>query len=136
MVVLAVHLGLLNACKAATAPDARRVVGRSHRRPIYIRRPRLLINLLQLSYSLLLLLQLAKSTLIFSLTFSRSSSTMEVFNPNPTIFVPTKSRHAQFAKPHSLWLNDPDLEQDTDEDSSDEVEDIDQDEIFGVYPWS
>ncbi|KAI0086211.1 hypothetical protein BDY19DRAFT_895160 [Irpex rosettiformis] len=57
---------------------------------------------------------------------------MEVFNPNPTIFVPTKSRHAQFAKPHSLWLNDPDSEQDTDEDDSDEVEQIDQDEIFDL----
>ena len=57
---------------------------------------------------------------------------MEVFNPNPTIFVPTKSRHAQFAKPHSLWLDDPDTPHDTEEDDSDEAEPIDQDEIFGT----
>ncbi|KAI0691012.1 FAM96B protein [Cytidiella melzeri] len=55
---------------------------------------------------------------------------MEVFNPNPTIFVPTTSRHSQFAKPHSLWLDDPDNAHDPEEDASDEVEQIDQDEIF------
>ena len=58
---------------------------------------------------------------------------MEVFNPNPTIFAPTKShRAAQFAKPHSLWLNDADSDQDREyEDDSNDVEAIDQDEIFG-----
>lgn len=58
---------------------------------------------------------------------------MEVFNPNPTIFAPTKSRHSQFAKPHSLWLEDSDSDHDAEEDESDEVEQIDQDEIFGAY---
>ncbi|KIP02638.1 hypothetical protein PHLGIDRAFT_20430 [Phlebiopsis gigantea 11061_1 CR5-6] len=57
---------------------------------------------------------------------------MEVFNPNPTVFAPTKShRVAQFAKPHSLWLNDADSDQEGEyEDESNEVEAIDQDEIF------
>lgn len=60
---------------------------------------------------------------------------MEVFNPNPTIFAPTKShRAAQFAKPHSLWLNDEDLDPEREiEDESLEVEAIDQDEIFGEF---
>lgn len=57
---------------------------------------------------------------------------MEVFNPNPTIFVPTKSRHTQFAKPHSLWLDNPGSIYDGEEEDSDEVEQIDQDEIFGT----
>jgi hypothetical protein len=58
---------------------------------------------------------------------------MEVFNPNPTIFVPTKSRHTQFAKPHSIWLTDPDsIHIREEEEDSDEVEQIDQDEIFGM----
>ncbi|KAI0345204.1 hypothetical protein BDW22DRAFT_1008484 [Trametopsis cervina] len=35
-------------------------------------------------------------------------SAMEAFNPNPTIFVTAKSRANQFAKPHSLWLDDSD----------------------------
>ena len=60
---------------------------------------------------------------------------MEVFNPNPTVFAPTKShRVAQFAKPHSLWLNDADSDQEGEvEDESNEVETIDQDEIFGEF---
>ena len=57
---------------------------------------------------------------------------MEVFNPNPTIFVPTKSRQSQFAKPHSLWLDDPDNDRDSEDDESNEPEDIDRDEIFGT----
>ncbi len=59
---------------------------------------------------------------------------MEVFNPNPTIFATSKAnKAAHFAKPHSLWLEeeDSDLEQEY-EDNSDEVEAIDQDEIFGA----
>ena len=60
---------------------------------------------------------------------------MEVFNPNPTIFAPAKShRVAQFAKPHSLWLNDEDSDAEKDiEDESTEAESIDQDEIFGEF---
>lgn len=58
---------------------------------------------------------------------------MEVFNPNPTIFVPTKqSRQSHFAKPHSLWLDDFDTEQNEQEEESNEAEQIDQDEIFGT----
>ena len=58
---------------------------------------------------------------------------MEVFNPNPTVFITSKlHKAAQFAKPHSLWLEEQDsyLEQEY-EDDENEVEAIDQDEIFG-----
>ena len=64
---------------------------------------------------------------------------MEVFNPNPTVFLPTKSGKAsQFAKPHSIWLDDDDSDLEHEQqDDSDEVEAIDQDEIFGVLSvWS
>ncbi|KAJ3528353.1 hypothetical protein NM688_g8010 [Phlebia brevispora] len=57
---------------------------------------------------------------------------MESFNPNPTIFITNKpSRATQFARPHSLWLEeqDSDLEEDY-EDESNAIEAIDQDEIF------
>lgn len=57
---------------------------------------------------------------------------MEVFNPNPTVFLTAKTRQSQFAKPHSLWLDDPDSDRDTPEDDSNDVEQIDQDEIFGA----
>jgi hypothetical protein len=59
---------------------------------------------------------------------------MEVFNPNPTIFVPTKSQRAvQFAKPQSLWLDDRTSDHELEEDDeSNDVEAIDQDEIFGM----
>ncbi|KAH9890620.1 FAM96B protein [Cubamyces lactineus] len=56
----------------------------------------------------------------------------EVFNPNPTIFAPAKSKkttHA-YAKPHSLWLDDGEHTEDEEYDQSDEPEDIDQEEIF------
>ncbi|EMD34390.1 hypothetical protein CERSUDRAFT_117256 [Gelatoporia subvermispora B] len=54
----------------------------------------------------------------------------EVFNPNPTVFAPTKaSRVAAFAKRNSLWLDDADHEHE-EEDESNEPEQIDQDEIF------
>lgn len=61
----------------------------------------------------------------------------EIFNPNPTVFVTNKpTRPAlQFAKPNSLWLNDPEAEQESDDEDdtqSDEAEAIDQDEIFGT----
>ncbi|KAF7791292.1 hypothetical protein EIP86_002306 [Pleurotus ostreatoroseus] len=59
---------------------------------------------------------------------------MEVFNPNPTVFITSKAhKAAQFAKPHSLWLeeHDSDLEQEY-EDDENEVEAIDQDEIFDL----
>ena len=59
----------------------------------------------------------------------------EAFNPNPTIFVPTKTKtSAAFAKRNSIWLNDPELDSqdEDDEDESENVEEIDQDEIFGA----
>ena len=60
---------------------------------------------------------------------------MEVFNPNPIVFIPTKSRQNQFAKPHSLWLDDADNERTALEgdDESNKPEEIDQDEIFGGH---
>ncbi|THH23149.1 hypothetical protein EUX98_g8027 [Antrodiella citrinella] len=60
----------------------------------------------------------------------------EAFNPNPTVFVPTKSKGSSaFAKRNSIWLND--LEIDSREDEEDDaesgdVEEIDQDEIFDL----
>ena len=61
---------------------------------------------------------------------------MEVFNPNPTVFVTTRSSKAShFSKPHSLWLDDADSDREHDEDDeSNEIEAIDQDEIFGTRP--
>ena len=56
----------------------------------------------------------------------------EIFNPNPTIFVPVKSK-STYPKPNSLWLDDADNVRDDDLDNdSNEVEEIDQDEIFGT----
>ncbi|CAL1703470.1 unnamed protein product [Somion occarium] len=57
----------------------------------------------------------------------------EAFNPNPTIFVPTKSKTAAaFLRSNSLWLDDGERHGDAEdyEEDSDEVEEIDQDEIF------
>lgn len=58
----------------------------------------------------------------------------EVFNPNPTIFAPSKAKKAAhaYAKPHSLWLDDGEQTEDEEYDQSDEPEGIDQDEIFGA----
>lgn len=60
----------------------------------------------------------------------------ESFNPNPTIFVPTKTKTANtFAKRNSIWLNDPEIDSQEDEDDQPEVdgvEEIDQDEVFGM----
>lgn len=52
----------------------------------------------------------------------------EIFNPNPTVFSPTKpvDRKSDLYT-YSLWI-DEDTEP---EDVTDEVEPIDQDEIFG-----
>lgn len=56
----------------------------------------------------------------------------EIFNPNPTIFVPVKSKSTH-PKPNSLWLDDVDHTGDDElDDESNEVEEIDQDEIFGT----
>ncbi|EKM55959.1 uncharacterized protein PHACADRAFT_256936 [Phanerochaete carnosa HHB-10118-sp] len=59
---------------------------------------------------------------------------MEIFNPNPTVFATAKApRAAQFAKPHSLWLEDDTTDSEREqEDESNEVEAIDQDEIFDL----
>ncbi|KAI0806910.1 hypothetical protein C8Q74DRAFT_1225003 [Fomes fomentarius] len=56
----------------------------------------------------------------------------EVFNPNPTIFAPAKSRKAPraYAKPNSLWLDEDEPERDDEFDQSDNPEAINQDEIF------
>ena len=58
----------------------------------------------------------------------------EVFNPNPTIFAPVKSKKAShtFARPHSLWLDEGEQEADDEYSQSDHPEAIDQDEIFGT----
>lgn len=57
----------------------------------------------------------------------------EIFNPNPTVFAPTKSRSvAAFSKANSLWLAEEETS-DGDEHSEEmyDIEDIDQEEIFG-----
>ncbi|KAH8102936.1 hypothetical protein BXZ70DRAFT_1070658 [Cristinia sonorae] len=59
----------------------------------------------------------------------------EAFNPNPTIFVPTKTKTSEsFAKRNSIWLNDPEIDSQEDEDEENDasVEEIDQDEIFDL----
>ncbi|KAK7689050.1 hypothetical protein QCA50_007741 [Cerrena zonata] len=56
----------------------------------------------------------------------------EAFNPNPTVFVPSKSKTAaSFSKNNSLWLDGED-DQDIEggEENLDIAEDIDQEEIF------
>ena len=65
----------------------------------------------------------------------------EVFNPNPTIFAPLKAKKAAYtyAKPNSIWLDDgerADEEEEDDFDQSDDLEAIDQDEIFGTSTGS
>lgn len=58
----------------------------------------------------------------------------EVFNPNPTIFAPSKSRKAPhaYARPNSLWLDEGEPERDDEFEQSDNPEAINQDEIFGM----
>ena len=53
----------------------------------------------------------------------------EIFNPNPVIFSASKNsgRKADVSV-HSLWIDD----ENQFEDETDEVEVIDQDEIFGI----
>jgi len=57
----------------------------------------------------------------------------EAFNPNPIIFATAKSSRLVpgYAKTSSLWLDQVD-DQIEEEDESNEIEDIDQDEIFGT----
>ncbi|KAI0831710.1 FAM96B protein [Trametes gibbosa] len=56
----------------------------------------------------------------------------EVFNPNPTVFAPSKAKKSArtYAKPHSLWLDDEESTEDEEYDQSDAPEGIDQEEIF------
>ncbi|KAH9948113.1 hypothetical protein B0H21DRAFT_735431 [Amylocystis lapponica] len=55
---------------------------------------------------------------------------IEIFNPNPTVFATAKAaRTPAYAKGNSLWLDDGQPESD-EEDESNDVEVIDQDEIF------
>ena len=52
----------------------------------------------------------------------------EIFNPNPVIFSTAKAQGRQSdLLAHSLWIDDP-L---SSEDDADDLEPIDQDEIFG-----
>ena len=53
----------------------------------------------------------------------------EIFNPNPVVFSASKNsgRKADVSA-HSLWIDDTNQF----EDETDEVEAIDQDEIFGI----
>jgi hypothetical protein len=55
----------------------------------------------------------------------------EIFNANPTVYAPSKpyTRKSDLGKGGSLWMGDV---QDG-EDDYDEVDPIDQDEIFGTY---
>jgi hypothetical protein len=54
----------------------------------------------------------------------------EIFNANPTVYAPSKSysRKSHMASGQSLWIGDVQDE----EDDSDDIEPIDQDEIFGA----
>jgi len=55
--------------------------------------------------------------------------TAEIFNPNPVVFSASKSSGRKVdASAHSLWLDDTNLS----DDETDEVEAIDQDEIFDL----
>lgn len=58
----------------------------------------------------------------------------EIFNANPTIYAPSKphTRSSDLDKGQSLWIGDAHHE----EDDSDEIEPIDQDEVFGTYLWT
>ena len=51
----------------------------------------------------------------------------EIFNPNPVVFSAPKARQSDLLA-HSLWINDASAS----EDEADELEAIDQDEIFGL----
>ena len=64
--------------------------------------------------------------------FPRLTMPNKIFNANPTIYAPSKpyTRTSNLGNGRSLWIGDA---QDV-EDDSDEVEPIDQDEIFGTDP--
>lgn len=49
------------------------------------------------------------------------------FNANPIIYTSTKAHKAALPSKKSIWISDED-----EEDESDEVEPIDQDEVFGA----
>ena len=53
----------------------------------------------------------------------------EIFNANPTVYAPSKpyTRKSHLDSGRSLWMGD-----EEEEDDSDDIEPIDQDEIFGV----
>jgi hypothetical protein len=53
----------------------------------------------------------------------------EIYNPNPTVFASSKSNSRKFALDgrRSLWLDDPEVDQN----DSDQLEPIDQAEVFG-----
>jgi hypothetical protein len=57
----------------------------------------------------------------------------ELFNANPTVFSSTKSTSSRITEysAQSLWLRDQNDDSDTENEDS-EVEEIDQDEIFGA----
>lgn len=54
----------------------------------------------------------------------------EIFNANPTVYTPSKpyTRKSDLGNPNSLWMGGDEREND----DSDEVEPIDQDEVFGA----
>ena len=54
----------------------------------------------------------------------------EIFNANPTVYAPSKpyTRKSDLGEGRSLWVGDVE----DSKDDSDEVEPIDQDEIFGA----
>jgi len=53
----------------------------------------------------------------------------EIFNPNPVVFSTKTSGRKIDLTAHSLWLN----EAATSEVDADDIDQIDQDEIFGKY---
>ena len=52
----------------------------------------------------------------------------QVFNANPTVYTSSKSHKTKSGLSSKLWIDDVEEE----DDESDEVEPIDQDEVFGV----
>jgi len=66
-----------------------------------------------------------------TLVFRPHKMPPEIFNPNPTIFRTEKVSSSRLAQKKSLWIDD---EEDTDiDEENNEVEAIDQDEIFGGH---
>lgn len=52
----------------------------------------------------------------------------ESFNPNPTVYTPVKPTRKTDLAAQSLWINEPSQT----ENGADELEPIDQDEVFGT----